>query len=103
MRICNLILVSTLWGGLPSVSIAYDKDYYSECILKYVKSGMDRSAVHAVRSACFEKATPKKCRELQSFNRSPHGDPAVDSKEACTDECKNAGLLSRKFGSCAPG
>ena len=99
----RLVLVLAVLGLTPSSAGAVDRTYLADCVLKHVKAGMDSTAVALIRNACANKATPKKCRQLPSHSRSPHGDPVVNSQEHCTDKCDEAGLFSKKFGECSLG
>jgi hypothetical protein len=102
-QINRLLLVIITAGLMPSISGAVDSTYFADCVLKHVKAGMDDKAVSLIRTACATKATPKECRQVPAHPRSPHGDPVVNSQEACLDRCKEAGVFSKKFGACSLG
>jgi len=76
---------------VPDIPIPYDESVYSECILKNTKANMTPYAEMQITAACKIKATPEKCR----------GSSNIYDLQKCVDECKSAGLWSRKFGECS--
>ena len=94
-----LFLVSE--GSLAALD--FDEDYYNECTLKNVKSGMDRSAIQLIHQACKHKATPKKCRALANVPDIFGPDPSSTLRSTCVDACKNENYFSRTFGGCSTG
>lgn len=83
---------------------AFDEDYYTECTLKNVKGGMDRSAIQLIQQACIHKATPKKCRGLPNgVDRYAPDSLGELAQGICVATCKTESYYSRTFGDCATG
>ncbi len=53
MRICRLALVGC--AVLSTAACGSEPRNYDDCVLKYVKSGMDRAAVAVLMQSCREK------------------------------------------------
>ncbi len=106
-NITLMVIVAALLFPVSDGALAaqdYDADYYSECILKNVKPGMDRSAIQLIQQACIYKATPKKCRALSDavdlyLSPDPFGPSTERSK--CVNACKTESYYSRTFGDCS--
>lgn len=99
MLIVNVVALLFLVPDDSLAALDFDADYYSECTLKNVKAGMDRSAIQLIHQACKHKATPKKCRALSD------GPDLLypTEREKCVDACKTEGYYSRTFGDCSTG
>jgi hypothetical protein len=88
---------------------------YEDCILANMKGVQDRAAAFAVRQACEDKTTPKRCREgrlgitytfedtgKKELAKLKRSHPSYDLVfEQCLADCAAASYWSRTFGECS--
>lgn len=77
---------------------SYDITAHSNCVLENGKNARTPRASSEVSTACRHKATPKKCRDVSAM---PPDNESKSPQEICVDECKSAGMWSRKYGDCS--
>lgn len=82
----------------PSPKYSYDITAHSNCVLENSKGTQTPIQSTRISTACRHKATPKKCRDVSAM---PPDNESKSPQEICVDECKSAGMWSRKYGDCS--
>lgn len=82
----------------PSPKYSYDITAQSNCVLENSKGTQTPIQSTRISTACRHKATPKKCRDVSAM---PPDNESRSPQEICVDECKSAGMWSRKYGECS--
>lgn len=82
----------------PSPKYSYDITAHSNCVLEHSKGTQTPIQVNRISTACRHKATPKNCRNVSAM---PPDNESKSPQEICVDECKSAGMWSRKYGDCS--
>lgn len=83
---------------IPTPKYSYDITAHSNCVLENGKNARTPRVSNEISTACRHKATPKKCRDVSAML------PDNESKspqEICVEECRSAGMWSRKYGDCS--
>lgn len=83
---------------IPTPKYSYDITAHSNCVLENSKGTQTPIQSLRVSTACRHKATPKKCRDVSAM---PPDNESKSPQEICVDECKSAGMWSRKYGDCS--
>jgi len=80
---------------------------YQDCIIENLQNTVDRAAVIAIKKACKDKTTPKKCREYLNNTRDYFQDTLDElagigtELERCLKECEESSFWARSFGECS--
>lgn len=82
----------------PSPKYSYDITAHSNCVLANSKGTQTPIQSTRISTACRHKATPNKCRDVSAI---PPDNESKSPQEICVDECKSAGMWSRKYGDCS--
>lgn len=90
---------SAVYARPPAPKYSYDITAHSNCILENSRN-VQQTPLQAnrVSEACRHKATPKKCRDVSAM---PPDNNSKSPQEICVDECRSAGMWSRKYGDCS--